>query len=297
MAVRIGTAEEGGTFHSQGMALKTMLEAGVLDQVEVVATEGASIGNARRLGDGSLEFGLMAANWVGLARRGEPPFDATIELRVVAPMNAGPIFFIVPAESPLYGIMELRGRRVAVGREGTGMVQHAVSILNAIGLGCDQIDPVYLDFAEGAEALAAGEVDAQIQCPLPNQVMTDLMQRIAIRPLFYRGNELMRTLEEAPHYRETVLPRGSIPGLERDLPQVAVMNLLMTSTRANPALVQNVARAIHARAAMLGAANPLFQDLASLYGPLRQGPAGLAFDDVPLHEAALQIYRSLGLVG
>src|SRR5436309_1332715 len=121
MPIRIGTAEEGGTFHSQGVALKLMLEAGIADNVDIVATPGASIENAQRLGAGTLEFGFMAANWVGRAQRGEPPFAEPIDLRVVAPMNAGPIFFIARADSPLYGIKELRGRRVAVGREGTGM--------------------------------------------------------------------------------------------------------------------------------------------------------------------------------
>jgi len=104
MPVRIGTAEIGGTFHSQGLALKHMLESGSVDTVEIVATEGASIGNARALGAGELDFGFMAANWVGRAQRGEPPFAAPLDLRVASPMNAGPIFFIVRAESPFYGI-------------------------------------------------------------------------------------------------------------------------------------------------------------------------------------------------
>jgi TRAP transporter TAXI family solute receptor len=298
MPVRIGTAEEGGTFHAQGMALKVMLEAGIVDQVEIVATEGASIGNAQLLGAGQLDFGFMAANWVGRAHRGEPPFAEPIRLRVAAPMNAGPIFFITLAESPLYGIMELRGRRVAVGREGTGMAQHAQSILDAIGLGFEQIEPVYLDFAAGAEALVRGEVDAQLQCPLPNKVMTDLTRHSAIRPLFYRTNELYHVLERAPMYRGTVLAKGAIPGMQEDLPQVAVVNLLMTHLGADAKLVQDVARAVHLRADMLAATDPLFAGLAQLFEPLRRkGAAGLNFDGVPLHEAALQIYRASGLVG
>ena len=298
MPVRVGTAEAGGTFHSQGVALKHMLEAGVVDAVEIVATEGASIGNANLLGAGALDFGFMAANWVGRAQRGEPPFAGPLALRVAAPMNAGPIFFITRAESPLFGITELRGRRVAVGREGTGMVEHAHSILDAIGLGFAQIEPVYLDFAAGAEALVSGEVDAQLQCPLPNQVMSDLMQRIAVRPLFYRMNELHHVLERVPHYRGTMLSRSVFPAMEEDLPQVAVVNLLMTHAGAAPKLVSDVADAVYQRGAMLAAANPLFAGLPLLYEPLRgQGAAGLSFDGVPLHEAALQIYRARGLVG
>jgi TRAP-type uncharacterized transport system substrate-binding protein len=194
--------------------------------------------------------------------------------------------------------MELRGRRVAVGREGTGMVEHAHSILDGIGLGFERIDPAYLDFAAGAEALVQGEVDAQLQCPLPNRVMSELMQRIAVRPLFYRTNELFHLLERAPHYRATALPSSAIPGMEEDLPQAAVVNLLMTHVNTDAALVQNVARAVYMRSAVLAASNPLFAGLAQLFEPLREkGAAGFIFDRVPPHEAAMQIYRASGLIG
>jgi len=68
MPVRIGTAEEGGTFHSQGMALKHMLEAGITDSVEVVATPGASIENARLLGAGALDAMVVPT----LMKKGRP---------------------------------------------------------------------------------------------------------------------------------------------------------------------------------------------------------------------------------
>jgi TRAP transporter TAXI family solute receptor len=297
MRIRIGTAENGGTFHSQGMALKVALEAGLFEAVDIVETPGASIENARFLGAGELQFGFMAANWVGLAQRGEPPFDAPIDLRVAAPMNAGPIFFIARADSPMYGIGELRGRRVAIGAEGSGMVQHAHSILDAIGLGFDEITPVYLDFAAGAEALIAGDVDAQIQCPIPNQVMTDLAERIAVRPLFYRMNELQLVLDRVPHYRATVLPAGSIRGLLDPMPQVAVTNLLMTHAQTDAGAVRELVRGIVGRAAVLAAACPLFAGLGEQFEPLRlRGAPALIFDGVPLHEAALAAYRAARLV-
>src|SRR5258706_412773 len=147
MPVRVGTAEEGGTFHAQGMALKLMLEAGIVDQVEIVPPESARHRNAQLLGAGPLAFGFMSPNCGG-----------------------------------------------------------------------------------------RGEVDAQLQCPLPNKVMTDLTRRSAIRPLFYRTNELYHVLERAPIYRGTVLAKGAIPGMQEDLPQVAVVNLLMTHLGADAKL-------------------------------------------------------------
>ena len=48
-------------------------------------------------------------------KNGEAPFTHPIDLRMVAPMNAGPLFFIVRAQSPIKSVSDLRGRKVAVG--------------------------------------------------------------------------------------------------------------------------------------------------------------------------------------
>ena len=120
----------------------------------------------------------MASNWIGRAKNGEAPFAQAIDLRMVAPMNAGPLFFIARADSDLRTVRDVRGRRLVVGPQMSGMAQHARVILGALGLTFDDITPLYLDFAAGAEALVRGEADAQLQCPIPNKVMTALAERV-----------------------------------------------------------------------------------------------------------------------
>src|SRR4029077_9795517 len=135
MGIRIGTAERDGTFHSQGMALKAVLDQrAALAPVEVLESSSASIENANQLHAGEIELGFMASNWIGRAKNGEPPFAQPIDIRMVAPMNAGPMFFIVPAASDVYTVSGLRGRRVAVGMKTSGMVQHAHNIFGVLGL-------------------------------------------------------------------------------------------------------------------------------------------------------------------
>ena len=110
MTTRIGTSEHGGTFHSQGLALKAVLERQPsLAPVEVLTSDTASIENANRLHAGDITFGFMAANWIGRAKDGAAPFRDKIDIRMVAPMNAGPLFFIVRAESPIRSVTDLRG--------------------------------------------------------------------------------------------------------------------------------------------------------------------------------------------
>jgi TRAP transporter TAXI family solute receptor len=298
MKLRIGTSEPGGTFHSQGLALATILaRRPALATVEVVESNSASTHNAKRLHAGEIEFGFMAANWVGCAKRGEPPFARPLDLAMAAPMNAGPLFFIVPANSPLRSVLDLRGRRIAVGTRGSGMAQHARCVLAALGVSFSDFSPAYLDFAAGAEALAAGKVDAQLQCPIPNAVITDLARRLPLRVLAYQAGELETVLQAAPFYRRVVMRRGAIRGLTSDLPQLAVVNVLATHPRVPAPIVRAAVAAILGSLDELARLNPLFAGAGELFQPLRsQGAAALEFGGVALHPGALRAYREAALL-
>jgi TRAP transporter TAXI family solute receptor len=298
MTIRIGTSERDGTFHSQGRALKTILDRqGELAPVAVKESASASVDNAKLLQAGEIELGFMASNWIGRARNGEAPFVKPIDLRMAAPMNAGPLFFIALAGGSIRTVSDLRGRRVAVGLRTGGMVQHVHAIFGALGLSFSDFTPVYLDFAAGADALASGEVDAQFQCPIPNQVMTDLAARVDLQVLGLAPGQIDMVLRAVPDYRSTVMRKHAIRGLDEDVAQIAVVNVLVTHARVPEAVVCEVVSAVIKAADELGRLNPLFAGLRDLFEPLRpRGPAGLEFGGVPLHPGALRAYREAGLV-
>jgi TRAP transporter TAXI family solute receptor len=297
MALRIGTAEKDSTFLTQGQALKALLDqAPALRPVEILESASASIENANRLQSGDLNFGFMAANWIGRARRGQPPFRAPIDLRIAAPMNAGPLFFITRADSALRTVADLRGQRVVVGPEGSGMTQHAHSIFDALGLTFSEFSPLYLDFATGAEALCRGDADAQLQCPIPNKVMTALSARTDLRVLEF-GDTLETVLDAVPFYRRTTMRKGAFRGLAAETDQPAVVNLLMTHARVDEGTVAAVCGAIVAGTDELAKRNALFAGMGELFSPLRaRGVAALEFGGVQLHAGAIQAYREKGLL-
>ena len=296
--MRIGTAEADSTFLTQGQALAgVLLQHGMEGPIDVLLSPSASIDNANRLHAGEIDFGYMAANWIGRARRGEAPFEQPIDLRMVAPMNAGPLFFITRADKGLRMFDDLLGKRVCVGPKTSGMTQHSHTILGALGLSHADIVPVFLSFAEGAEALARGEIDAQLQCPIPNKVMTALDARVALRVISYAPAQLDTILAKAPFYRRVVMRKGTLKALDADCAQPGVLNVLVTHARAEQALVQQVAGAISAGAQDLVAANALYMGLLDLLTPMKtQGAPALAFDGVVLHEGAMAAYRAAGLM-
>lgn len=296
--IRIGTSEAGGTFHTQGLAIAEVARAtGVTDTIVVETSLSASVGNARRLEAGELEFGFMASNWIGRAKEGEPPFDRPVALRMASPVNAGPLFFITLANSPLQSVSDLVGRRIAVGLEDSGMVQHIHTMFNVLGISFDDFTPIYLAFADGAEALEAGEVDAQFQCPIPNQVMTDLSQRADIRVLDHGPGNLDRLIAAVPFYRPVVMASGTLRGLHADTAQVGVLNVLVTHERVARKMVTEIVSAMAAGASELARLNPLYAGLKTLYEPLRTiGRAAYEIGGVRLHSGAVKAYRDLGLL-
>jgi uncharacterized protein len=295
--VRIGTAERDSTFLSQGLALKAVLDRNpALAPVSVTTSAHASVENANRLQAGDIDFGFMASNWIGRAKNGEAPFMQAIELRMVAPMNAGPLFFIARADSALRTVRDLRGRRLVVGPEKSGMAQHARVILGTLGL-YDDVTPVFLDFAAGADALARGEVDAQLQCPIPNKVMTELAARALIRVLPYADADLDTVLRAVPFYRRTVMRQGAIRGLDADVAQAAVVNVLVSHDRVAADRVRDVTSAILAARDELPRLNALFEGLPELFEPLRaKGARAFEFGGVALHPGAISAYRTAGLL-
>ena len=299
MQITIGTSEFESTFYTQAAAIAAIAkERGIFDRVDIFATPTASVGNAERLEAGQIEFGLLAANWIGRAARGEAPFERALDVRMAAPANSGPMFFVALRGSGLETVDDLRGRRVSIGPAGSGMAQHVATMFGVLGIGFDTFEQIHLNFLHGANALAAGEIDAQFQCPIPNKVMTGLAERADIRVLDYGAGQLETLLERVGFYRPARVKAGALRGHERDSDQIGVLNVIATHARTPDDTVGRLARLMATQHERLAALNPLFDGLDRLFDPLKTGGAdGLTIDGVPLHPAAASAYRELGLTG
>ncbi len=296
MVFKMATSEHGGTFYTQGSAFVELFNRGRAEGDKcVVITSDASIHNAEQLDRGEIEFGFMASNWIGRAKDGTPPFNRKIGLRMVAPANAGPMFFVTLANSPIKSVADFKNARIAIGFKGSGMEQHVRTIFGVLGISFASFTPVFMGFAGGADALIAGEIDAQFQPPIPNRVMTDLSQRADVRVVPYAPGQLEKILAEVPFYRPVTMTRGVFRGVNVDVAQIAVVNVLVTHERVAEPIVHDMAGAICGNLDKLPEMNPLFKGIKDLFVPLKtQGAGALEFGGVPLHPGALRAYRETG---
>jgi uncharacterized protein len=299
MTIRMGTSEYGGTFYTQGSAFVELFNRGRAEpERSVVETTDASIHNAEKLNRGELEFGFMASNWIGRAKDAALPFTKKIALRMIAPANVGPMFFVKLAGSRIQTIADFTGKRVAIGAKGSGMEQHCRAIFDVLGLPFASFTPVHAGFAEGAEALIAGRIDAQFQPPIPNKVMNDLSQRADVRVIPYAPGQLERVLAAIPYYRAITMEKGVFRGVIDDTAQLGVINVLVTHESVPETIVYDMARVIAENLDVLPELNPLFKGLKSLFEPLRErGVQAFEFGGVPLHSGAARAYREFGWIG
>src|SRR5829696_7504595 len=135
--VVLGTATPGGGFPIYGAALvETLREVDATLIIEARNTKG-SAENIPLLEEGKLDIALVQgeAAYEAMAGVGRAPAS----LRVVAAMYSTPGMFVVRADSPCRTITDLRGKPVAFGAAGSGLVILARYVLDGLGLDQNRI--------------------------------------------------------------------------------------------------------------------------------------------------------------
>lgn len=295
--LRIASSDLLSTFYEQAKALgQVLVEEGVAKDVEVIPTTG-SVMNAEMVARGDADLGFMASNWVPRAVNGESPFSAPVAVAIAAPLNAGPLFFVAKADSPLTSVSQLRGRKVAVGHRDSGMAQHALNFVRVFGWGEDGMDFAFISTFDGGNALDAGEVDAQFQAPIPSTHFTELCERTPVKVLAYDNGEIETACKAIPFYSPAVVPGAFVPGQDGDMAAIGVLNVIVAATNGDAGFITQAVSAYIRRAGDIEKMNPLFRGLEGLLNRAKErGEDALAPGDAPLHPAGAAAFREAGLL-
>jgi len=160
VAVSLGTATPGGGFPVYGQAFAdTINEIEASIEVKPQNTKG-STENIPLLEAGKIDLGLVQgeAAMEALGGIGRPPAD----LRILTAMYATPGMFVVRADSAYRTIDDLKGKPVAFGAKGSGLVILARYVLDGLGIDRDKdFEAIFLDKAgDGPEMVMNGQAAA-----------------------------------------------------------------------------------------------------------------------------------------
>jgi TRAP transporter TAXI family solute receptor len=248
-----------------------------------------SVQNLDMVSSGKASFTIAAADAVATYRDDEEP--GADRLRACARLYDDYMQLIVPAGSSVRSAKDLKGLRVGVGQERSGVNLIAGRLLRAAGLDVDKdVRPVRAGIDRMPDLLAKGKLDAFFWSGgLPTTAIERLASKTNIQ-LVQLGDlvkELHALEPETRYYRAAVMPADAYPAVQQGEPvkTVAVANLLVTTDRADTALTEGMTRAVLNSRDEIGdtvhAAQKVDLRTAIYTAPL------------PLHTGARHYYRSV----
>jgi len=290
----IASPPQGSIMYTAGVAIAKVADEKLALQVRVQPTAGTST-YLPSLNMGEIEFGLINVDEVLTAYKGEDVFagKANPALRLIAVMFQLPIGVMVPADSPVKALPELKGLRMPsdyVGQTSNRKLQEA--ILATVGLSTNDMKrvPVANNF-QGVEALAAGRVDAATIAPGVAQVQkahVDLASRGGIRFLSINttpeGLAAMRKF--MPSDPLTLQPAPQLPGIVGTTTVMAYNVFLVSNDKLPDETAYRLAKVLHASREDLVRITPAL----NRFDPKRM----VARLDVPHHPGAIRFYREVG---
>jgi TRAP transporter TAXI family solute receptor len=210
---------------------------------------------------GELDLGLVQGEVAheALSGVGRPPAD----LRILAAMYPTPGLFVVRADSPVRTIEDLRGKPVAFGARGSGLVVLARYVLDGLGLDQERdFQAVYLDRAgDGPAMVLDGRVAALWGGGIgwPGFVTVGRAPGGA-RYLAPDADGLRRIQAKHAFLKPMSVPAGSYPGQTEAIPSVGSWSFIMARPTLSDDTAYRLARALHRGQAALAARLPQAAD-------------------------------------
>ncbi|MFE1322017.1 TAXI family TRAP transporter solute-binding subunit [Kitasatospora phosalacinea] len=286
--VAFATGVVGGVYDRYGVLLQQYMGDHLPGlRVQLDNSEG-STDNLERLVSGRDDFAVATADAVASFDSPEKP-----RLRAIARLYDDYMQLVVPADSPVHSVADLRGLRVGVGQPKSGVNLVTRRLLEAAGLDPDRdVRSGAVSVVQAADELQAKQLDAFFWSGgLPTTALSDLSERMPIRivPMGDLSDPLHQQAGPGVDaYRAATIPADAYPNVQPErvaVPTVAVPNLLVTRADVDPALVEALTRAVIDSRDDIGR-----QVHAAQLVDLR---TAVYTDPLPLHDGAERYYLSV----
>ena len=244
--VVLGTATPGGGFPLYGgVVAEAMGAADPTLVVECRNTKG-STENVPLLEAGELDIALVQGEVAHEALNGIG--RAPAKLLIIAAMYSTAGMFVVRADSPYRSIADLRGKPVAFGAKGSGLVILSRNVLDGMGLDQNQdFQAIYLDKAGDGPAMV---LDGRVAALWGGGVGWPGFTAVANGPVGARfitpdAGERARILAKHNFLKALTVAPGGYPGQDQAIDSVGSWSFIMARPTLPDAVAYQLARALH----------------------------------------------------
>lgn len=191
-------------------------------------TTGASVENINLMNQNKVEMAFVMSDVLSDALAGTNSFKNKIEnVQQVAALYPNYVQVVTSKRSGIKTLADLRGKRVAVGAQNSGVEVNARNILNGHGITYNDIKVDYLGYAEAADALKGGKLDAAfLTSGLPNAALMELEQGFDLQMVSILPQNVDKIAKDKNYFIALEIPANTY-GNKEAIPTAAIMNALI----------------------------------------------------------------------
>lgn len=285
----MGTGGTAGTYYGYGGILGSQIKTSTGITVNVVSTDGSKA-NILGIDAGNYQLGTVQSDVMAYGWEGSRTFEQEGKLdsfRVIGGLYAEAVQLIT-MDPAIKSVADLKGKKVSIGAAGSGVYFNAVDILAAAGLSEKDIQPQYQSFADSADALKDGKIDAAfIVAGAPTPAIQELCTTTSAKLVPIDGDVAKKLMESSPYYTTYKVPAGTYDGQEKEVTTVTVKATLIVSASASEDDVYNITKAIFDNVDAITEAHAKGAELS-----IENATDGIT---VPFHAGAAKYFKEKGV--
>ncbi|WP_031361622.1 TAXI family TRAP transporter solute-binding subunit [Caballeronia sordidicola] len=197
-----------------------------------IRSSSGSVENYKRLQDPDSEYE------VGFIQSGTTRPKETDDLQTIAAVSYEPIWVFYRGDTIVNRLAELRGKRIAIGVPGSGLLNVAQVLLSYSGVTGDNTTLLEMDAAKAYQDLENGTLDAAFFIGRPDASMQQTLLNSNLKLMSFAQADAL--VQKFPSLSKIIFPRAST-SIVNDLPQtdvtlLAATALLVSKDTLHPAL-------------------------------------------------------------
>ena len=290
--IHLATGGTGGTYFAYGNALKDVAKQDSNIDMSIQMSAG-SAANIRLIENNIVDMAIVQNDTLTDAFNGKGEFEGNPikKTKAVAGLYTENYQIVVNKKLQLNSVEDLKGLRVSVGEEGSGVLKNAKNILKAYGLTVNDIDVRYLSFDDAATALKNGELDAFfVTAATPTKAISELADANVPIDILSLDDRAVRFLENSyDGYSVTTIKSGTYKGINKDITTVGVMAVLVANENVSANHIDAILNLLKVHHDSF---NKISGDTLNIFDE-----SALNSIDAPFHKAAAKWYSDNGITG
>lgn len=282
------TGGEAGTYYAFGTVLAQHVSDKTATQVTAIVGNGSQA-NVEDLDAGAVQLAFCQSDVMSYAYAGTNLFQesgAVGSFSVVSALYMEQVQ-IVTMNPDIKSVADLAGKNVSIGASGSGVYFNALDVLGAYGLTEDDIKPQYLNFADSADNLKDGKIDAAfIVAGAPTTAITDLATGGQVYLVSLDDEHADKLCESSPYYSKYTIP-ADVYGTPEDVTTVAVGAVVIARDDVAEYDVYNFVSSIFENIDEVSSAHAKGAELSLEFAS--------SITDVPYHPGAAKYFKEKGI--